>query len=419
MCLLKKLILTVTVALAAHSFAQPVEVVWWDFLGGGDGVRMKSMIEAFNAEHPDIRINATTLEWGVPYYTRVQTAVPVGEGPDIMTYHTSRLPLGAPSGIFRPFSDEELASVGLSRDDYFPAVVEAATIEGELLCAPLDIHAHILYYNRDILSEVGLIGEDGLPTGLDGIENFNTALQRIQEHTGNYALSFGADAGTTWRIFYTLLNQQNANILEGNDVIVGEEALRALDTMRGWIADGLAPELTEYPASIALFTSGQAAMHLNGVWEVPTMVDLAAQGQLFDWGAVAYPVLFDEPATWADSHCFAVPNNPRGPLSEEKLAAVLEVISWMNQNSIMWATAGHIPAYLPVVESDEYQQMEPNATYAVLGENAVFDPSSPVAGVASPIYDAVENLFVPAVNGMLPVEEALQMFEQEVESQLR
>jgi multiple sugar transport system substrate-binding protein len=399
--------------------AQPVEVVWWDFLGGGDGVRMKTMIEEFNAAHPDIQINATTLEWGVPYYTRVQTAVPVGEGPDIMTYHTSRLPLGAPSGIFRPFSDEELQSVGLSRDDYFPSVVEAATFDDEFLCAPLDIHSHILYYNRDILGQLGMIGEDGLPTGFDGIENFNAALERIRDEAGVLPLSFASEGGTVWRIFYSLLNQQNGTIVEGNDIVVGEEAQRALETMRGWIAEGLAPELTEYPASIALFTSGQAAMHLNGVWEVPTMVDLAAQGQLFDWGAIAYPVLFDEPATWADSHCFAIPQSQRRPVTDEKLAAVLEVISWMNQNSITWATAGHIPAYLPVVESDDYQAMEPNATYAVLGETAAFDPRSPIAGVASPIYDAVENLLVPAINGMLPVDEALQMFEQEVESQLR
>jgi ABC-type glycerol-3-phosphate transport system substrate-binding protein len=26
-------------------------VVWWDFLGGGDGVRMKKLIEDFNAAH--------------------------------------------------------------------------------------------------------------------------------------------------------------------------------------------------------------------------------------------------------------------------------------------------------------------------------------------------------------------------------
>lgn len=71
-------------------------VVWWDFLGGGDGVRMKSLIQQFNEEHADaIEIQATTLEWGVPFYTKAQTAAAVGEGSDVMTYHLSRVPLAS------------------------------------------------------------------------------------------------------------------------------------------------------------------------------------------------------------------------------------------------------------------------------------------------------------------------------------
>ena len=47
-------------------------VVWWDFLGGGDGVRMKKLIEDFNSEHKGkIEIQATTLEWGTPFYSKV------------------------------------------------------------------------------------------------------------------------------------------------------------------------------------------------------------------------------------------------------------------------------------------------------------------------------------------------------------
>ena len=69
-------------------------VIWWDFLGGGDGVRMKKLISDFNAEHKDtIEIQATTLDWGTPFYTKVQTSAAVGEGPDVMTYHASRIPL--------------------------------------------------------------------------------------------------------------------------------------------------------------------------------------------------------------------------------------------------------------------------------------------------------------------------------------
>ncbi|HZY67001.1 MAG TPA: ABC transporter substrate-binding protein, partial [Devosia sp.] len=64
-------------------------VVWWDFLGGGDGVRMKTLLERFAAENPDITIEATTLEWGTPFYTKLQTSAAIGEGPDISTYHLS------------------------------------------------------------------------------------------------------------------------------------------------------------------------------------------------------------------------------------------------------------------------------------------------------------------------------------------
>ena len=75
-------------------------VVWWDFLGGGDGVRMKKLIDDFNAEHSGkIKIDATTLEWGVPFYAKVQTSAAVGEAPDVMTYHASRIPLAVSQGI--------------------------------------------------------------------------------------------------------------------------------------------------------------------------------------------------------------------------------------------------------------------------------------------------------------------------------
>ena len=117
-------------------------------------------------------------------------------------------------------------------------------------------------------------------------------------------------------------------------------------------------------------------MMINGVWEVPTMTDLAKQGKLFDWGAVEIPVIFDKPCTYADSHSFAIPKNKGKEMSPEKRAAVLEVISWIDKNSLFWATAGHIPAYKPVTETAEYKAMEPNATYSTLTANMIFDPKS-------------------------------------------
>jgi multiple sugar transport system substrate-binding protein len=409
-------LLALVLALLTFSYAQ-TEVVWWDFLGGGDGVRMKKLIDDFNASHDDITINATTLEWGPSYYTKVQTSAAVGEQPDIMTYHLSRFPIAVPTGVLRPISDEELASVGLSKADYNPLNIEAASVDGQLYGVPLDVHAIVLYYNKEILGAAGLLDENGLPM-LDGLDNFNAGLQKIKD-AGKIPLAFPGDGGTLWRVFYSMIGQQGAELLDAdNKVVAQEESLAALGAIRGWMDGGLSTPNTEYPAAIALFTSGEAAMMLNGVWEVPTMVDLAAKGELFDWGAVRVPVWFDQPATWADSHAFAIPNSEAKPITEEKLAAVLEVIAWMNKNSLFWATAGHIPSYSPVTSSDDYKMMEPNATYAVLADNAFFDPKSVLAGAAgSPIYDAVGQYFVPSINGQLSVEEAVQMFTEDLESQ--
>ena len=364
------------------------EVTWWDFLGGGDGVRMKTLIKQFNDESPDIQINATTLEWGPPFYTKVQTSAAVGQGPDVMTYHLSRMPLGVSTGTLRPFTDEDLKSVGLSADNYFPSDWEGLHVDGKLYGVPLDIHSVILYYNKDLLKKAGLLGDNGLPKGLDGLENFNKALKALTG-SGRTGLSFSADDGTTWRIFYTLLAQQGGSFMTGNKVLDGDnraKAVKATATVANWEANGWAPKLVDYPASIALFTSGKAAFHINGVWEVPTMTDLSKNGKLgFEWGAIQIPTLFDKPATWADSHAFSIPNRKGNPLSKAKLAAVMKVIAWMNKHSLFWATAGHIPAYKPVTETEDYKKMQPNAVYSSLAKTAVFDPKSKVAGVASPV----------------------------------
>jgi len=153
-----------------------------------------------------------------------------------------------------------------------------------------------------------------------------------------------------------------------------------------------------YP--IALFTSGESAMHINGVWEVPTMSDLASQGKLgFEWGAIELPVFFGHACTYSDSHAFAIPNNVGKEPTPEKHAAVLEVIKAIVNEGLYWASAGHIPAAKSVTDSAEYQAMQPNATYAVLTANMVYDPQSKFAGVASPMFDAAGNAFTAAVNG--------------------
>ncbi|MGG2479166.1 extracellular solute-binding protein, partial [Rhizobium sp. BR5] len=108
MRLIKTLLVGTVLGLTALPALARQDIVWWDFLSGGDGVRMKALIDAFNKEHPDIQVKGTTLEWGVPFYTKVRTASAVGEGPDVMTYHLSRAPLGVEEKVLSEITEKDL-----------------------------------------------------------------------------------------------------------------------------------------------------------------------------------------------------------------------------------------------------------------------------------------------------------------------
>ena len=399
--------------------AQAMEtVVWWDFLGGGDGVRMKKLIEDFNTEHKDaIEIHATTLDCGVPFYSKVQTSAAVGEGPDMMTDHASRIPLAVSQESLTEITAEDMATMGLSADSFAPATWEAVQVDGKQYAVPFDTHPIVLYYNKDLLEKSGLIGADGLPTGLTGLENFNAALAKLKADGNEWSIAqVTADGNFAFRTVYSLLCQQDGQIGNDGDWFPGDSADKlatSIGVISDWVKAGYNPPKTDYPSTVALFTSGKVPFMINGVWEVPTMDDLNKQGKLFNWGAIEIPALFNHTCTYSDSHSFAIPNNVDKAATPEKHAAVLEVIKWMEAHSLFWATAGHIPANKAVTESAEYKAMQPQATYAPLTANGVFDPKSVLAGVASPLFDAAGNAITPAMNGELdPADAAAQMRDE-------
>ncbi|GHA33137.1 sugar ABC transporter substrate-binding protein [Devosia pacifica] len=421
---LKRLGLISVAALAMTSAAQAQQtVVWWDFLAGGDGVRMKALIDAFNEEHQgDIQIDGTTLEWGTPFYTKLQTSSAIGEGPDIATYHLSRIPLAVDSGTLSEITDEDMEAAGLSDSDFTNAAVEAAKVDGTRYAVPFDQHGLILYYNKEMLDEAGMLDENGLPTGLDGMDNFEAALDEFTTEDGQYGLSM--PTGDRYRAVYSFFGQQGGTMFDAEaggffptdeDV---EKLATATETMKRWVDNGWTPSQIESPASLALFTSGQAAFFIMGNWEVPTFTDLAAKGEMFDWGAVELPVLFDQKAAWSDSHAFVIPANAGQGMDAEKREAVMEVIGWMDRHSLDWAGAGHIPALKAVREGDEFNALKPQSDYAGFADTAVFDPRTVLAGPAAPLGDAWGNFINPATTGELDPADAAAEMRDDLNSQL-
>ena len=421
---MKSVITSLAVVLLTTGANAATEITFWDFLGGGDGIRMKQIVAEFNRNQSDIHVNQSTLTWGEPFYTKVHTGVISGETPDVMTYHLSRFATGIKSKDLRPFTTDELAAAGLKLSDFQESLVQRSQElsktfgqTDQVFGVPLDIHTTVLYYNKTILQKAGLLGSDGKPTGTDSVANFTKMLGEVKNKTHQIPIStptVSDDPASCWRLFFTLFRQQGGDFLKDGKLSFDDmpkQGVRSIETMAGWTKDGYIPKNTTYPACVALFTAGRAAFMINGNWEVPTLVDMKKKGSLpFDYGIQAFPKLADNSDTWADSHELSIPNNQKTPASPEKVAAALKFIAYVVKQAT-WAGGGHIPAYLPLQQSAEYKQMEPNNQYSAdAAQQVTFEPPLPVFGVASPSFALISNFLVPAYLGQLSADQAIKEF---------
>ncbi len=406
------------------------KIIYWEFFGGGDGIRMKQIVDDFNKSQNKLFVEMSTLAWGEPFYTKVHTAVVAGKTPDVMSYHLSHFPAGVKD--LRPFTESELANAGMPIKDFNPEIIKRSlTISkaygtpGVLYGVPIDTHTLVLYYNKDLLKKAGLLGPDGKPIGLNGIDNFTRALKQIKDKTGILPIATANDPASVWRIWYTLFKQQGGKLVKnGNQVYLNDiekQGKKSLQVMVNWTKDGLVARDTSYPAMVALFSAGRSAFMINGNWEVPTMVDLQKKGKLsFKYGIMAFPKLYNNQDTWADSHNLAIPNNTKNPISKEKLKDVLIFIAYLEKNSLIWAGGGHIPMWLPVTESSAYKQLVPNNEYSSRAiKDAVYEPINPIFGVGNPTYDTVGNFLTPALTGKLTIDQAITKFKQRLKSFLK
>jgi len=406
-------------------------VTLWDFLSGGDGVRWKAIIDEFNKSQSDFNIQGTTLTWGDPFYTKVHTAVVAGETPDVMTYHLSHFPAGIQAGDLRPITKDELKAVGLSYSNFNPVLVQTSLAvskaygtEGVLYGIPLDTHTSILYFNADVLKKAGLLGSNGRPlaSAFTGMANFTRSLERIKARTGvlPMAMSSANDPASVWRMWTTLFYQQGGSLASGGKVTLDQVTTlgkTALQVMTDWTTNELIPANVDYAGGVALFSSGKAAFMFNGNWEVPTMVDLETSGKLpFKFGVMAFPKLYKNQETWADSHNIAVPNNTKSPISNDMLHAVLTFVAFVEKHAAEWASGGHLPAYLPVLNGPAMAKLYPVNQYAAQAAKDVrLEPVNPIFGVGAPTYDAAGNFLSPALIGNLTVGDAIQKFKDELQ----
>ena len=128
-----------------------------------------------------------------------------------------------------------------------------------------------------------------------------------------------------------------------------DEAKNSLEVINTLVDEGYSNPTSDYDGSMQSFLRGDSAIMYNGSWAVNQF----AEETPFEYGVADTPMIFDTPATWANSHVWAVPvQDNADPVAYR---AAFELAKFYNDNTGNWAIkTGHMPASQEALDSAEY-----------------------------------------------------------------
>ncbi|WP_078856897.1 extracellular solute-binding protein [Streptomyces sp. NBRC 109706] len=378
----------------------------WDLFSGGDGVLMDEMLETATSGADAFSVDRTILEWGPSYYTKLAMAAAGGRAPEVAVLHLSRLAGYAPGGLLDPFDLDVLAEFGVGEEHFAPAIWERAKWDGEVYAIPLDTHPFIVFYDKEIADQAGLLDSEGELAPIGSPDRMLAASEALASAQNGTGVLFGhvGDQAQCWRLFNGLYAQTGAKwvLPDGGEPEVDVDAAVRVITFMTELFDGdRNPNHLDYAGAMAAFQGSRGAMIFSGEWELP---NLRSTGRPL--GAAPFPTIFDQPAVNADSHAYVLPRQSR--VDEARRREAHRFVATMLKASYTWASAGHIPAYEPVIADERYAELDPQASYAGASEVAVLDPPNWFTGSGSNFQNQMTQPMQSALLGNMSPERAVE-----------
>lgn len=381
----------------------------------GEACIIQSIINAFDAENDDFDVTTLPTDWG-NYYDQIIASYASGNPPDVHVMHRHRIPEYGQIGALADLTDDLMAH-GIDPDDWTYSAREAVTWNDRILGVPMDLHANLWHVNMGLMEAAGLV-EDGRPILPSSPEEMMEHAERVREATGEHYLAADfAEFPIGVRMVLACLWQQDSNIFaNGTATINTPEARNALGLITQLFDEEYANPRLNYADSQQSFLSGEAAILVNGTWVVDFYAEQAADNNvaLTDYYVADFPTLFEQGATWADTHLWTIPASVKRD-NPEVYEGALKLLAFINDHNIDWARTGHAAVRESVLNSDEYAELPHRSEYDNTVNIARDTPASARYGA---IQDILNREFQAIWLTGKSIDAALSDAEEDVQSQL-
>lgn len=397
------LILTGCAGQAAEPAEGPVTITYSNFISNdGNEENLAAIVDAFEAENPDIKVEVTTLPYG-DYGTALQTDLAAGTVADVFDIEYANYAAYQANGVLAELSVAD-------PDSYRASLLEAYQTDGAQYALPSSFSDVVLYYNADLFDAAGV----EYPTNDWTWADEKAAAEAI---TDKAAGVWGDHQPISFYEYYKVLAQNGESFLNDDKTAVafnnpgGIEAAKWLVEKSGTVMPTIEDGQGTPDFDTNLFKDGKLGMLHTGIWVFGAVADVP-----FNWDIAVEP--------GNTTQASAVFSNAIGvSATSENIEAASLWAEWMTSSDSMVETRLDSGWELPPI-SDEAQL----ATYLEKGapanRQAVFDS---LEGIALPpvvasgqteMQDIMGEELIEAQAGRKSVEEALASAEERINAVL-
>lgn len=274
---------------AMPAAAAPVTLRWSVWGSTEELASHQAVADAFMQDHPDITIVVEHTPWD-GYHTRLKTLVAAGDRqalPDVM-FLAQDFNQYANEGVLEDLSPW-ISRTSYDLGDYWPTLIDRASINGKIYGLQRDLDLRLLYYNKDMFDAAGV----AYPTEQWTWDDWSAAAQQLTQVEPNGRVTqhgIGMEAGK-WGM---LLAQSGGAYLDNPQnpsrcAFDTPASLRAIN----FYADLLASNAAMRPANLqqvggdaGAFQQRQVAMIVQNASRAPSFT---AAGMNYDVAPIPIP----------------------------------------------------------------------------------------------------------------------------------
>lgn len=285
-----------------------IEIELWTKEGDPQIAYVEALAEAYAEEHPNVTINVVNKDVEVLREDLVNTALSPDAAPELVWTVADHVGPFTSADVIQELDGQ------VDTAPYEEGALSAVQVDGTTWGIPISNGNQLmLYYNKS------LVGEEP-PADTDEL------ISLAQENTGDgsYGLVFNETESfwlTPWLAGFGTSVFEEDGTTPNLDT---PEMQAALEFLHGLKYDSqIMPGEADYTIASDLFTSGDAAMIVNGDWELGNYADQLGD----DLGVAPLPTVTStgqDPAPYTAGSFYMVPSAVEG----DTLTVVLDFISW-------------------------------------------------------------------------------------------